>query len=116
ASVGAFATVGFEPVASSARFGYVTLAIGFVLMFALVWRFAAGLHGLGSRGLAVIVVGSLVVAVSLVYTELLSRYGGSGLAQSGEDLSEWFRSTIGAVPRMLTIFLGVPAMVWGVHM
>ncbi|MBE7324129.1 hypothetical protein IEQ44_05650 [Nocardioides sp. Y6] len=116
ASVGAFATVGFEPVASTTRFGYVTLVIGFVLMFALVWRFAAGLHGLGTRGLAIIVVGSLVVAASLVYTELLSRYGGSGFAQSGEDLAEWFRSTIGAVPRMLTIFLGVPALVWGVHM
>lgn len=116
ASIGAFATVGFEPVASSARFGYVTLAIGFVLMFALVWRFAAGLHGLGTRGLAVIVVGSLVVAASLAYTEMLRHYGGSGVAQTGAELSEWLRSTIGAVPRMLTIFLGVPALVWGVHM
>lgn len=116
ASVGAFATVGFEPVASSARFGYVTLAIGYVLMFALVWRFAAGLHGLGTRGVAVIVVGSLVVAASLVYTEMLRHYGSSGIAQTGAEVSEWMRSTIGAVPRMLTIFLGVPALVWGVHM
>ncbi|GGD12190.1 hypothetical protein [Nocardioides daphniae] len=116
ASIGAFATVGFEPVASTTRFEYVTLAVGFLLMFALVWRFAAGLHGLGTRGLVIVVVGSLVLAVSLVYTELLRSYGGGGLARSGDDLAEWMRSTIGAVPRPLTIFLGVPALVWGVHM
>ncbi|QCX28910.1 hypothetical protein [Nocardioides jishulii] len=115
ASVGAFATVGFEPVASTTRFGYVTLAVGFLLMFALVWRFAAGLHGLGTRGLVIVVVGTLVLAVSLVYTELLRSYAGNGMA-SGSELSEWLRSTIGAVPRPLTIFLGVPALVWGVHM
>lgn len=115
ASVGAFATVGFEPVASTTRFGYVTLAVGFLLMFALVWRFAAGLHGLGTRGLVIVVVGTVVLAVSLVYTELLRSYAGNGMA-SGSELSEWLRSTIGAVPRPLTIFLGVPALVWGVHM
>lgn len=116
ASIGAFATVGFEPAASTQRFEYVTLAIGFVLMFALVWRFAAGLHGLGTRGTAIVVIGSLVVAVSLVYTELLRNFGASGVIGNFDELGEWLRTTIGAVPRPLTIFLGIPALVWGVHM
>lgn len=116
ASIGAFATVGFEPVASTTRFEYVTLGLGYVLMFVLVWRFAAGLHGLGTRGLAIVVGGSLVVAVSIVYTEMLQSFSTTVLVQGAEELGEWLRFTVGAVPRMLTIFLGVPALVWGVHM
>ena len=116
ASIGAFATIGFEPVASTMRFEYVTLVVGFVLMFALVWRFAAGLHGLGTRGLVIIVAGSTALVVSLVYSELLQHFAASGFVQYGDDFSEWLRSTIGAVPRPITVFLGVPALVWGVHM
>ena len=116
ASIGAFATIGFVPVASTTRFEYVTLAVGFVLMFVLVWRFAGGLHGLGTRGLLIIIAGSALIVASLVYSELLLQFGGSGFGQHTADLAEWLRSSIGAVPRPISVFLGVPALAWGVHM
>lgn len=116
ASVGAFATVGFAPSASTTRFEYVTLAVGFAVLFSLVWRFAAGLHGLGTRGLAIVVVGTVVLVGSLVYTELLRHFEVSTMFSTGSDFSEWLRGTIGAVPRPITFLLGVPALVWGVHM
>ena len=116
ASVGAFATVGFEPVASTVRFNYLTLAIGFGALVLLVWRFAAGLHGLGTRGLAIIAVGTLLLAVSLAYTEALRHFGVTGVTQPLADFTAWCRDTLGAAPRLLTVLLGVPALVWGVHM
>src|SRR5690606_19450333 len=109
ASVGAFATVGFAPSASTTRFEYVTLAVGFAVVFALVWRFAAGLHGLGTRGLAIVVVGTVVLVGSLAYTELLRHFEVTTMVSSGSDFSEWLRGTIGAVPRPITVLLGVPA-------
>lgn len=116
ASVGAFATVGFAPSASTTRFEYVTLGVGFAVLFALVWRFAAGLHGLGTRGLAIVVVGTVVLVGSLVYTELLRHFEVSTMVSPGSDFSESLRGTIGAAPRPITFLLGVPALVWGVHM
>lgn len=116
ASVGAYATVGFEPVANEVRFEYITLALGFVMMFILVWRFAAGLHGLGTRGLVTLVGGGLLLAGSLVYGEMLRRFGVPALVQPITDLADWSRENLGAFPRMIMVLLGVPALTWGVHM
>ena len=116
ASIGAYATVGFEPVASSVRFEYITLGLGFLALFTLVWRFGAGLHGLGTRGLVTVVVGTLLLAASLVYAELFRQYGVSGVVEPTAGLQEWSRSNLGAFPRPIMVLLGVPALAWGVHM
>lgn len=116
ASIGAYATVGFEPVASAVRFNYLTLALGFGALLLLVWRFAAGLHGLGTRGLVILGAGTLLLTVSLAYTEALRHFGVTAMTQPLEYFTDWSRDTIGAAPRMLTVLLGVPALVWGVHM
>ena len=116
AVVGALATVGFEPVADRARFEYVTLAVGFVLVLLLVHRFGAGLHGLGRRGLVVVVVGSLVLALTLAYAELLRRYGISSVVEPALDVVRWSREHLKAFPRPIVVLLGIPALVWGVHM
>ncbi len=116
ASIGAYATVGFEPAASSVRFEYLTLGLGFLVVFTLVWRFGAGLNGLGTRGLVTLVVGTLLLAASLAYAELFRRYGASGVVQPTAGLQEWSRTTLGAFPPPLMVLLGVPALAWGVHM
>ncbi len=95
ASIGAYATVGFEPAASSVRFEYLTLGLGFLVVFTLVWRFGAGLNGLGTRGLVTLVVGTLLLAASLAYAELFRRYGASGVVQPTAGLQEWSRTTLG---------------------
>lgn len=115
ASIGAFAVVGFEPVASTSRFEILALCIGMGAMVALVWRFAAGLHGLGTRGLVIVVAGAVFLTASQLYTELLRAYGDSAMVEPG-GFSEWLRATLGASPRTTMVLLGVPALVWGVHM
>ncbi|WP_248579812.1 hypothetical protein [Nocardioides sp. InS609-2] len=116
AAVGAFATVGFEPNADRERFEYVTLAIGFLLVLVLVFRFGAGLHGLGRRGLVIVLVGSLVLVLTIAYAELLRRYGISSVVEPALDVVRWSREHLGAFPRPIVVLLGIPALVWGVHM
>ncbi len=116
AGVGALATVGFEPVATVELFQYATFGIALVGTFALVYRLGAGLHGLGRRGLVIVVVGSVVLAGTLLYAELLRRYGSSELDGSLTDLVTWSKDHLGASPRPLEAVLGVPALVYGTHM
>ncbi|MBZ5739396.1 hypothetical protein [Nocardioides mangrovi] len=116
AAGGAFATVGFEPVATVARFEYVVLGMAFAGTFALVYRLGAGLHGLGRRGVVIVLLGTLVLALTLVYAEALRRYGTPGLVSSLLDGVRWSRDHLGAFPRPIETVLGVPALAWGTHM
>ncbi|KQW48071.1 hypothetical protein ASC77_13420 [Nocardioides sp. Root1257] len=116
ASVGALATVGFEPVVQVARFEYVTLGLALLGVFALVYRLGAGLHGLGRRGIVIVLIGTGVLALTLAYAELLRRYGTPGLVSSLLDVVVWSRDNLGAFPRPLETVLGIPALAWGVHM
>jgi hypothetical protein len=116
AGIGALATVGFEPVAQVARFEYVTLGLALLGVFALVYRLGAGLHGLGRRGVVIVLIGSGVLALTLAYAELLRRYGTPELVTNLLDVVRWSRKNLGAFPRPLETVLGIPALAWGVHM
>lgn len=115
-SVGALAVVGFRPVVSQDAFAYVSLTFAFALVFVLVFRLGAGWHGLGRRGLSVVLVGSVALAVTLAYGELLGRYGAEGAVDSVRDGVDWTRDRIGAVPRPLQALVGFPALIWGCYM
>lgn len=115
ALVGAVAAIGYAPVVHVDRFGYTTLAVALGLVLALVYRLGAGLHGLGTRGLVVVLGGGLVLAVTLAYAELLRRYGTPGLVESVQDAVAWSEDHLGAFPRPLQTLLGIPALVWGCH-
>ena len=116
ATVGGLAVIGFRPVVSLERFDYLTLALAFLLAIALVFRLGAGLHGLGRRGLVVLLAGSISLAVALAYAELLRRYGSQGAIDQIYDAVRWFRQNAGAVPRPIQVLVGIPALVWGTHM
>ncbi len=116
AAVGAIATVGFEPVISLARFEYTTLALSLAGALMIVYRLGAGLHGLGTRGVLTVIIGSLLLAVTLAYAELLRRYGTPGLVEWLFDGVRWSRTELGAFPRPIEAVLGIPALVWGCHM
>ena len=115
AILGALAAVGFRPDLDVARFGYLTIFLSFALAFVLVYRLGAGLHGLGRRGLVLIVVGTLLLALALAYGELLRRYGTPGLVQTVVDAFVWMDEHLGAAPQALMSVLGIPALIWGVH-
>ncbi|WP_193613224.1 hypothetical protein [Nocardioides lijunqiniae] len=116
ACIGALATVGFEPTITVVEFEYATFGLGLVAAFAVVYRLGAGLHGLGRRGVAIVLVGMLVLAVTLLYAELLRRYGTPGLVESLLDVVRWSRESLGAFPRPIETVLGIPALAWGCHM
>ena len=115
-SLGALAVIGFRPVVSLERFDYLTLTLAFLLAIGLVFRLGAGLHGLGRRGLVIVLAGFVSLAVTLVYAELLRRYGSQEMVDSIYDGVRWFRGHAGAVPRPIHALVGVPALVWGTHM
>jgi hypothetical protein len=116
AGIGALATVGFEPVVQIARFEYATLGLALLGVFALVYRLGAGLHGLGRRGVVIVLIGTGVLALTLAYAELLRRYGTPGLVTNLLDVVRWSRDNVGAFPRPIETVLGIPALAWGVHM
>jgi len=113
---GAFAVVGFDLKVSLDRFEYTTLTLGVVLALAVVYRLGAGWHGLGRRGLVVVVVGSVLLGLTLVYAETLRHYGSPGLVEAIDDAARWTRENLGGTPRPLQFVLGIPALAWGVHM
>ena len=114
--VTALAAVGFGPTVSVTRFDLVSLVVGLVLAFAIVHRLGAGLHGLGRRGLIIVVVGAALLLATLLYAELLRRYGAQGVVSSVLDFVDRTREQIGAFPRPLVALLGIPALTWGVHL
>lgn len=116
AAVGAMATIGFDPVISVARFEYVTLGLAIVGAFGVVYRLGAGLHGLGRRGLVVVAIGGVLLACTLLYAELLRRYGSQDLVDHLLSGVRWSREHLGAFPRPIETVLGVPALAWGCHM
>jgi hypothetical protein len=116
AAIGAMATIGFDPVVSVARFEYATLGLAVVCAFGVVYRLGAGLHGLGRRGVGSVVIGGVLLACTLLYAELLRRYGSADFVDNLLDGVRWSRDHLGAFPRPILTVLGVPALVWGCHM
>lgn len=116
AGITALTAVGFEPTVTVPRFDYASLLLGLVLVFGLVYRLGAGLHGLGRRGLVAVLVGAVLLVLTLAYAELLRRYGAGSVVQSVLDFVDWTTERIGAFPRPLVVLLGIPALVWGTHM
>lgn len=116
AGVGALATLGFEPTITVTRFEYATFGLALAAAFAVVYRLGAGLHGLGRRGIVIVVVGGLLLAGTLLYAELLRRYGTPELVTSLLDGVGWSRDHLGAFPRPIESVLGVPALAYGCHM
>ncbi len=115
-AIGALAVVGFEPTITLTRFEYTTFGLAFLGAFGVVHRLGAGLHGLGRRGVLAVLVGSVLLALTLAYAELLRRYGSPGLVTSLLDGVHWSRDHLGAFPRPIETVLGIPALAWGCHM
>jgi hypothetical protein len=116
AAVGSLAAIGFDPVVVVSRYQYAVLLLALVGVFVLVYRLGAGLHGLGRRGVVTVALGAVILAATLLYAELIRRYGTPGLVRSLFDGVRWCRHHLGGYPRPIEAFLGVPALVWGTHM
>lgn len=116
AGIGAMAAVGFEPSIDITRFEYLGLGLALVGAEILVYRLGAGLHGLGRRGVLVVAIGAALLLATLLYAELLRRYGSTGLVDWLLERVDWSREHLGAFPRPIVAVLGVPALAYGSHM
>jgi hypothetical protein len=116
AAIGAMATLAWSPVVDLHRFEYTVLGLSLVGAFLSVYRLGAGFHGLGTRGVLTVVGGSIMLALTVGYAELLQRYGSHDLVAGLDDAVVWSRAHLGAFPRPIIAFLGVPALTWGTHM
>ncbi len=114
--VGALAVVGYEPRPNLDRFEYVALGLSLALGLLVVYRLGAGLHGLGTRGTVVVLIGTLMLVIGVAYAELLRRYGTPVAVDQLYEAVGWTRRSLGAVPRPIMVLLGIPALVWGCHM
>jgi hypothetical protein len=115
-AVGAIATLAWSPVVDLHRFEYTVLGLSLVASFVTVYRLGAGFHGLGSRGVFTVILGSLMLVVTVGYAELLQRYGTHDLVTHLDEAVRWSHHHLGAFPRPIVALLGVPALVWGTHM
>jgi hypothetical protein len=115
-AIGALATLGWAPVVDLHRFEYTVLGLSLVGSFLTVYRLGSGFHGLGTRGIVIVVAGSLMLALTVGYAELLQRYGTHSLVETLDDAVRWSHHNLGAFPRPIIALLGVPALTWGTHM
>jgi hypothetical protein len=115
-AVGAMATLAWSPAVDLRRFEYTVLALSLAGSVLTVYRLGAGFHGLGSRGVVAVVGGSVMLAITMGYAELLQHYGTHGLVDTLDDAVRWSHHHLGAFPRPIIALLGVPALTWGTHM
>lgn len=111
---GAFAVHAYDAEVSPERAGYLALGFSLLGALAVVYRLGAGLHGLGRRGLVMIVSGVGLLTVTLAYTEALGTWGSPGMIDRVEATMDALRDTMGAVPRPMEVLLAFPALAWGV--
>lgn len=110
----AFAANAYHAQVSLERAGYLTLGMAIAGGLALVYRLGGGVHGLGRRGTIMVGSGVALLAVSLAYTEALSRWGPPGLVANITHVTTDLRAVIGAVPRPTEFLLGYPVLAWSV--
>jgi len=116
AGVGALGVAALGATVDATQFGYAVLALGLGSCFGLVYRLGGGLHGLGRRGLLLAVGALVLLVVGMAYTAALSRWGSPELIEHVDTSRVWARDHLGAVPQAIVVFLGVPALAWGVSM
>jgi hypothetical protein len=116
ATTGALAVAGFGVDVDPERFGYTVLGLSLAAAVVLVYRLGGGVHGLGRRGLLLVVAALVLLVVALAYTAALTHWGSPGLRHDLESVGDWTRDRLGAVPHPIEVLLGVPALAWGVAM
>lgn len=115
--IGGFAALGFAPrFETFARYKWGVAAIAAVALFWLVFRLGSGLHGLGRRGVVIVIGGAIALAVVLAYTEFLRTYGSHDVVSWMQTRAQWMRANLGAYPRPMMVLIGIPALMLGVHM
>lgn len=113
ALVGAVAVGAYAAPLRPTMLGHVVLLAALVATLWVAHRLADGVRGLGRRGVLVIACAVIVLVIGLAYGEALRRWGSPGLIEAVDSLRALMVDVFGAVPRPLELFIGLPALVWG---
>jgi hypothetical protein len=113
ALVGAVAVAAYTAPVSPATLNHVVLLTSLVATLWVAHRLGGGFTGLGSRGALVIVSAVVVLVIGLAYGEALEQWGSRGLTSAVATARQAAADVLGAVPRPLELFIGFPALVWG---
>ncbi len=113
ALVGALAGAAYAAPVKPAMLGHVVALAALVTTLWVAHRLGGGFGGLGKRGALVIVSAVLVLAAGMAYSEALQRWGSPDLIASMDTARTATVDLLGAVPRPLELFIGFPALVWG---
>ncbi|MCW2756699.1 MAG: hypothetical protein JWO46_445, partial [Nocardioidaceae bacterium] len=116
AAIGALAVSAYEPGVDPARFRWVALVAALLAVLVLVDGLGAGLHGLGRRGLFLMIGGAVFLLAAVAYGEALTRWGSPSIVHFIADTRTMLVDHVGAVPHPVPALLGVPALAWGVFM
>jgi hypothetical protein len=109
------AVAAYDAPVSWSRYNLLVLALTLAGSMALVWRLGAGFHGLGRRGVLLIVAGAVLVTAVLIYSRILREYGSPSVTTAVQDAISWTRDRLNGVPRPIEVLIGFPALLWGVH-
>ncbi len=116
AVIGALAVAGFQVGIDADRFGYTVLAVSLAGTVAMVYRLGGGVHALGRSGVLLVAAALVLLVVGLAYTAALTRWGSPEFRTDVESVRVWLHDHLGAAPHPIEVFLGVPALAWGVSM
>jgi hypothetical protein len=116
ALVGALGVAGFAVDLDPDRFAYTVLGLSMAAAVALVYRLGGGLHGLGRSGVLLVGAALALLVVGLAYTAALTEWGSPAIRADVESARVWLEDNLGGVPHPIEVFLGIPALAWGVSM
>ena len=111
---GALAAAAYQPQVSLMRVGYLCLGLSLLTAMGVVHRLGAGLTGLGTRGVVMVLGGLVLLAVTLAYSQALARWGSPEMVDAVRRGTQHVQATLGACPRPVELLLGFPALAWGV--
>jgi hypothetical protein len=113
-AAGAIVVTGYDVSLRPYRFRMMALALTLLAALVLAQRLGLGFEGLGRRGMVLLVVAVLVLALALGYVQAVRHWGSSGILGSVADAHDRIRAWLGASPRLIEALVGFPATVWGV--
>ena len=114
AAAGAVAVAAVEAPLEPQRFTLVVVMLALAVVIAEVWQLGPRLHGLGRRGLVLVIFAAAVLASLGVYAEILTVYGSEDVTGPLDQTVAWVADNLGGVPRPAEALIGFPALVCGI--
>ncbi len=112
--IGAVVLGGYDVELRMLRFRVLVMSAVLIAGFVLAWRLGLGAGSLGRRGLLLILIGTVLIGLSVIYTRAVNEWGSPDIVQGINDAELWLSEHAGAVPRPIEALVAFPILLWGV--